>query len=162
MIVEQGHTYIGGANAPLVVSNARVVEWLLANGFSGVQGVSRKNFPLVSLPALPPGTDPDWDTVAVATRTSATGNVDVPSRVRWVVDVTLPQVAQALPPPPSFLPPPSPGVVAPGQAAPRVAPASVAALPPESYPIGDVAVAGAFLGLTAGVIALVVTGRIPR
>ncbi|MDD1678982.1 MAG: hypothetical protein LUO93_07375, partial [Methanomicrobiales archaeon] len=75
MIAQQGHTYVGGANVPLVVSNAKIVDWLRSNGFAGVMVVSKDSFPMADLPPIPVGAETDWDTVAVATRVAPTADI---------------------------------------------------------------------------------------
>jgi len=161
MIAHQGHTYIGGADVPIVVSNAKIAEWLTAHGFSGVLVVSRDKFPIKDLPLIPAGTEDDWDTVAVATRVAPTGDVSVPSRVRWIVDVTPVQMMPTFPQGPVVVeaPPTQQPSMPPQPEQQQPAPAQPGATATEAR---DVALGGAALGVAGGVIALAIAGKLGK
>lgn len=112
---EQGHNYVIGLDKPMVVS---------ANFLKGE--VEKLGFrvsylePCEKLPALPFRTPSkcgdDWDWMGIVTRTAPTGMVDVPDRVKWIVDSTPVPAQPGQPPPPKppawvnpKSPPPTPG-----------------------------------------------------
>lgn len=108
MFVKQGHDYILGAHVPEffgvpVVSKGILISEGQKRGFAQIQIVERDQFPISQVPMLAPGTNNDWNRVATGRRVEPDGNVDLPSEVRWVVDVTPVAVA---PPPPQPEPPP--------------------------------------------------------
>lgn len=118
MFVKKGHTYIGGASVPFFVTDSMLVDGGRSKGFDQIQIFERDGFPLAKLPTIPPGTDDDWDTIAIGTRVGPDEDVTLPSAVRWVVDVT-----------PATAPPPVPGPSLPGSMPPDV----IQAGPPPSW-----------------------------
>lgn len=114
MFVKQGHKYIAGASVPFFVTDSMLVSGGQSNGFSQIKIFDRDEFPKAQLPPLPQGSSNDWNTIAVGVRVAPSGNVSLPSEVRWVVDLTPnPVVAQPPPPPPPqklppFFPPSAP------------------------------------------------------
>lgn len=104
MIARQGHTYIGGASVPFIVSHAMIKDGAQNLGFDQVVVTDREDFPLSFLPPIPPGTQDDWDTIVIGRRVAPDGDVSVPDGVRWLVDVTpalpaSPPAAQSMPSP---------------------------------------------------------------
>jgi hypothetical protein len=81
-----GRTYVAGVNKPAVLSVDTIAEAVEERGF-GVVGIWEREqlpaFPFV----LPPHED-DWDYVGVAVRTGPDEAIEVPSRVRWLVDTS--------------------------------------------------------------------------
>lgn len=83
-----GHTYMAGASKPWFVTQGMIVSAAQGKGFSAVKVASRADFPASQVPPLPPGTPNDWDVLGTGVRAPPSGSVDLPDRVRWVVDVT--------------------------------------------------------------------------
>lgn len=99
----KGHTYMAGANKPFFVSAGMIVSAAEGKGFTDVKVTARGGYPASSVPPLPPGTPDDWDVLGTGVRSSPSAQVELPDRVRWVVDVT-----PAARPDPNFEPGPAP------------------------------------------------------
>lgn len=146
MLAVQGHSYVGGVDVPFFVPNSSLAEDLLGLGFVDVRVVNRKGFPARDLPPIPAGASDDWNTVALATRAGPTMEMELPERLKWIVDVT-PVAPVDAPPVPSSPP------VAPFPSSPPSAHA------PDPPSIGGSVVLGLAFGLVGGVLALAWASR---
>lgn len=150
MKVLQGHSYVGGASSPPIVPNSQLASGLAEMGFDHVTVIDRADFPKFMLPPIPPGSDPDWDIVGSAHRVAADGEVALPSRVRWVVDVTPAPPAQ-----PASGPMPTGGASGPLPPVPIGPPVQPSyAFTPPSSGVGVPFVAAAILGGITGIVVL--------
>lgn len=105
MLVRQGHTYIGGASKPFFVSHAQIVSELSKMGFMGVRVYKRSEYPIFNLPPNAQTGSAGWDTIAVGTRAAPDGQLELPSEVKWVSDIT-PSLVPVSETPPGQTPPP--------------------------------------------------------
>lgn len=101
LYVQSGHQYIGGAAKPWYVSQGMIVSAAEGKGFTSVKVATRADYPKVSLPPIPEGSQDDWNVVGTATRSAPSASLDLPDAVRWVVDITPAQKAD-----PNFTPVP--------------------------------------------------------
>jgi hypothetical protein len=88
LFVESGHQYIGGAAKPWYVSQGMIVSGAESKGFVDVKVAPRSDYPVFSLPPIPPGSQDDWNVIGTARRAGASSSLDLPDAVRWVVDIT--------------------------------------------------------------------------
>ncbi len=114
----QGWIYIGGGSRLLGMPSPDAIrEWAADKGFDSVVIYSRNELPRrpdgsTALPfPIPPGDDPeetdDWDVMVQARRAAPDADMEIPSRVRWIVEVPPDTKPPELPPPSNEPPPPA-------------------------------------------------------
>lgn len=83
----QGHNYFAGFDKPALISASTIREAVEAEGFEVVGDWACKEIP--QLPVQVPGQcGQQWDWLALVRRTGPTQAVELPDRVKWVVDAT--------------------------------------------------------------------------
>jgi hypothetical protein len=93
LYVTTGHQYIAGAAKPWYVSQGMIVSAAEGKGFTDVKVTARADYPKVSLPPIPEGSQDDWNVLGTAKRAGPSASLDLPDPVRWVVDITAAQKA---------------------------------------------------------------------
>jgi len=112
MFFRSRHSYLAGFDKPAVVSIRAIREAVEDRGFDVLAAWECETGPRLPFRTPAPCGD-GWDWVAHLVRTGPDEQIDVPDRVRWIVDAT-PERAPAPPPSPLPAPPaaePLPGVV---------------------------------------------------
>ena len=94
MFVQQGHSYFGGVQLPFWAVISLLKSGIESKGFDQVEIYDRDKFVISRLPAVPQGSSNEWNTVIIGRRSGPDDNMDLPSQLKWVVDVT-PVMARA-------------------------------------------------------------------
>ena len=108
---KQGRSYIAGIDKPFVISASRIIKEATKLGFRvGYVDECEKLFAAGTPFRTPSRCGDDWDWIAFFTRTGPSQSIDVPGRVKWIVDSTSPPQPRPGEPPPPVQPEPPPWV----------------------------------------------------
>jgi hypothetical protein len=119
-----GHAYAAGFDKPFVASESAIREAVEDKGFRVLYADECERTPV--LPFHTPGTcDDEWDWIALVERTGPSTVLEVPDRVKWIIDTTPAAPGEPVRPPTPLQPEPEPLVV-PGFPTPLPSPAGVA------------------------------------
>ncbi len=104
-LFKQGYSYLVGVDRPMVVSLDTLKEGVEDEGFSVGNIWECEQAP--PMPAPVPGTCGDeWDYIVAAKRVAPSAKLDIPGRVKWILE--LPPPKPAVQPPPVQPPPGAP------------------------------------------------------